>query len=81
MTSPKARIDKSAKPGKSDKAARSYTRKPPQALHKIFAHPALLATLGLTGLILGLTGDGWRDVLSWVLVGLPVIYFLRHWVK
>ena len=81
MTSPKARIDKPAKPGKSGNAARPYTRKPPQPLHKIFAHPALLAALGLTGLILGLTGDGWRDVMSWVLAGLPISYFLRHWPK
>lgn len=81
MTSPNARADQATKHGKSNNAARPYTRKPPQPLHKICAHPALLATLGLTGLILGLTGDGWRDILSWVLVGLPVIYFLRHWSR
>lgn len=38
-----------------------------------FAIPLLLALLSLGGLILALTGDGWRDHLSWALLGLPVI--------
>ena len=39
---------------------------------RIFGIPALLALISLIGLIGALTGDGWRDVLSWVLLGIPV---------
>ena len=52
---------------------------PPQSLTQIFILPLLIAALCLTGLILGLTGDGWRDSLAWILVGLPIVFFVRHW--
>jgi|TARA_R100000049_G_C1939406_1_gene83404 hypothetical protein len=35
----------------------------------IFAWPLVLAALSLIGLIAGLTGDGARDVLAWLLLG------------
>ena len=38
-----------------------------------FAFPLLLALLSLGGLILALTGDAWRDQLSWALLAAPVI--------
>jgi hypothetical protein len=38
-----------------------------------FAVPLLLALLSLGGLVLALTGDGWRDQLSWALLAAPVI--------
>jgi hypothetical protein len=41
-------------------------------LRHIFAVPALLALLSLVGLIAALTGDGWRDLASWVALGIPV---------
>lgn len=34
--------------------------------------PALLAALMLVGLIVALTGDGWRDVISWAALAAPV---------
>jgi hypothetical protein len=38
-----------------------------------FAVPLLLGLLSLGGLILALTGDAWRDHLSWALLATPVI--------
>ncbi len=37
-----------------------------------FAMPVLIAVAGLTGLVVALTGDGWRDAASWLALGLPV---------
>lgn len=42
-------------------------------LREIFAVPALLAVLSTAGLIIALTGDGWRDAMAWVALGIPVI--------
>ncbi|MDK2762018.1 MAG: hypothetical protein KYX64_11760 [Sphingopyxis sp.] len=42
-------------------------------LRRIFAVPLLLAALSLAGLVIALTGDGWRDAASWVALGLPVV--------
>lgn len=39
---------------------------------RIFALPLLIAVLGLVGLVSALTGDGWRDWLSWAALALPV---------
>ena len=39
----------------------------------IFKVPAAIGTATLVGLVLGLTGDGWRDVLAWLLAGLAPI--------
>lgn len=55
------------------------SRTAPQSALAVLFQPLLLATLALAGLILGLTGDGWRDWLAVVLVALPLIFFLLHW--
>ncbi len=39
---------------------------------RIFAAPLALGLLGLVGLLSALTGDGWRDALSWAALGAPV---------
>ncbi|MEL7557475.1 hypothetical protein [Stutzerimonas chloritidismutans] len=36
-----------------------------------FQLPGLIAVLGLVGLFAALLGDGWRDVLAWLGLGLP----------
>lgn len=51
----------------------------PQPTRTILALPLLLAALALAGLVLGLTGDGWRDVVSVALLALPCLLFLNHW--
>lgn len=42
-------------------------------IRSTFALPSLLALMSLAGLILALTGDGWRDVLSWTLLSTPLV--------
>lgn len=41
-------------------------------LRAIFAWPLALFVLGLVGLVSALTGDGWRDGLSWLALSAPV---------
>lgn len=43
--------------------------------------PVLLALVSLAGLVIGLTGDGWRDVLAVALLLIPLVSFVRHWRK
>lgn len=47
-----------------------------QSLSAIFAIPLALALLGVIGLVSGLTGDGWRDLLSWIGLAVPVLAVL-----
>lgn len=53
----------------------------PQRAASVLAVPVLLLVASLTGLILGLTGDGWRDVAASLLLALPVLIFLRSWLR
>ncbi|WP_159979685.1 MULTISPECIES: hypothetical protein [unclassified Novosphingobium] len=48
-------------------------KRPRQSLRQVFAVPMTLAVLSLVGLIAALTGDGQRDVLSWIALGVPVL--------
>lgn len=41
-------------------------------LRTIFAWPLAIFLLGLIGLVSALTGDGWRDALSWLALAAPV---------
>lgn len=41
-------------------------------LRAIFALPLVIAVLGVIGLVSALTGDGWRDWISWIGLGAPV---------
>lgn len=43
-----------------------------QGLRAIFAVPLLIAVLSTVGLVSALTGDGWRDVISWLGLAAPV---------
>jgi hypothetical protein len=40
---------------------------------RIFAVPAAIAVLSSIGLLSALTGDGFRDILSWILLAVPVV--------
>ena len=44
-----------------------------QGVWAIFAIPLALAALSSVALIVALTGDGWRDVLSWIGLAAPVL--------
>lgn len=43
-----------------------------QSLRAIFAVPLAIAVLSCVALIAALTGDGWRDALSWAGLAVPV---------
>ena len=53
----------------------------PQRTASVLAAPVLLLAASLTGLILGLTGDGWRDIAASLFLALPVLIFLRSWLR
>lgn len=42
------------------------------SLRAIFAWPAAIFLLGIVGLVIALTGDGWRDGLSWLGLAAPI---------
>lgn len=42
-------------------------------LRAIFAVPSFIAVLSCIGLVAALTGDGWRDALSWIALAVPII--------
>jgi uncharacterized membrane protein YjjP (DUF1212 family) len=48
-------------------------------LRAIFAWPLLLFVAGISGLVLGLTGEGWRDVVAVALLSLPLIALAAAW--
>ncbi|ESZ85602.1 MAG: membrane protein [Blastomonas sp. CACIA14H2] len=41
-------------------------------LRSIFAWPLAIFITGLAGLVIALTGDGWRDAASWAALSAPV---------
>ncbi len=41
-------------------------------IRSTFAIPTLLALLSLVGLVVALTGEGWRDRLSWAALLVPL---------
>ena len=43
-----------------------------KGLRAIFAVPTMLAVASIVGLVVALTGDGWRDAISWALLAIPV---------
>ncbi|MBX7482463.1 hypothetical protein [Qipengyuania qiaonensis] len=46
----------------------------PQSAIRIFAWPIAIGVAALIGLVLGLTGDGARDLAAWILLGIgPVV--------
>jgi uncharacterized membrane protein len=44
-----------------------------QSKRAIFAVPAMIAVFSVVGLVSALTGDGWRDAISWAAMAVPVI--------
>jgi hypothetical protein len=60
---------------------RRPSRVAPQSVARIVVVPVVLAAASLAGLVLGLTGEGWRDGLSAILLFLPLAIFARHWLR
>jgi energy-converting hydrogenase Eha subunit C len=44
----------------------------PRPIIAIFAWPMVIFAIGLAGLIIALTGDGWRDAAAWAALTAPV---------
>ena len=53
----------------------------PQSALRTLATPLVLAVASLVGLVIGLTGEGWRDALSAILLFLPLAVFAGHWLR
>lgn len=45
----------------------------PQSLRAIFAAPLAIGVLSSVALVAALTGDGWRDALSWAGLAVPIL--------
>ena len=48
---------------------------------RVFAWPLALAAASLAGLLLGLTGGGWRDLLAWGLLGAAPLTVFAAWLR
>ena len=42
-------------------------------LSRVFAWPLAIAVASIIGLVIALTGDGWRDAASWAALAIPVL--------
>ena len=63
------------------KAIASHRRRRRAGLATVFAVPALLLVATIAGLVLGLTGDGLPDLLSWALLVLPLVVLAWCWAR
>lgn len=52
-----------------------------RTLAQVFGIPLLLALATTIGLVVGLTGDGTRDALAWLLIGLPLAVLGFAWLR
>jgi len=50
-----------------------------RSLRAVFAAPTAVALLSLVGLVSALTGDGLRDLVSWLALTVPVAAAVRAW--
>lgn len=53
-------------------------RVPPRRAVIVLSVPVLLAVITIAGLVIGLTGAGWRDALCVGALALPLLLFLFH---
>lgn len=60
---------------------RKSSRIAPQGASRILLLPFIIAAASLAGLIIGLTGEGWRDILSVLLLILPLAVIIRAWLR
>jgi hypothetical protein len=52
-----------------------------RGLGRVFAVPLLLAAATLAGLVMGLAGGGMNDVLSWLLLAVPIGVLAFVWLR
>ncbi|WP_338241259.1 hypothetical protein [Aurantiacibacter hainanensis] len=63
------------------KAMAPHRRRRRAGVATVFAIPALLLVATVAGLVIGLTGDGLPDLLSWGLLALPLVVLARCWAR
>ena len=54
----------------------SPARRTRNSMVAIFAAPTAIALVSIVGLVAGLLGGGWHDLLSWVGLGVPAAVIL-----
>lgn len=52
-----------------------------KSLWGVFSVPVFLAVVSIVGLVSALTGDGWRDGLSWAALGAPLCVAAWAWAR
>ena len=52
---------------------RRATGRRPNSLSAIFALPLAIFIICVAALVIALTGEGWRDAISWIGLGIPVV--------
>lgn len=52
-----------------------------RSLAQIFGVPFAMFFFTLAGLIIGLTGEGARDLLSWLLLSFPLLAAVFSWTR
>ncbi len=62
-------------------SARPQPRPPRRSTAQVFAVPLVLLIASLAGLVLGLTGDGLRDLASAALLLLPLLAIAAAWQR
>lgn len=60
---------------------RKSSRIAPQGLGRILWPPLVIAAASLAGLVIGLTGEGWRDVAGAALLFLPLAVIIGAWLR
>ena len=58
-----------------------YRRRRRAGLATVFAIPAALLVATVAGLVIGLTGDGPPDLISWGLLALPLVALAHSWAR
>jgi len=43
-----------------------------RSIPAIFAWPLVIFAIGIAGLVIALTGDGWHDVAAWAALAAPI---------
>ena len=66
-------------PLRADEPATNAPRRRPARRNsnaRVFAWPLMIGLASILGLVLGLTGDGFRDLACWVLLGLAPLVIM-----
>ncbi|MFB0613752.1 hypothetical protein [Aurantiacibacter poecillastricola] len=63
------------------RSSRPASRPARASIARVMAIPTLLVLGSISGLVLGLTGDGLPDLLAWGLLSIPIILSMIAFVR